>query len=510
MILGPTGSPARHYLAFSGGSYTGASRSRRALKSWNPVEDDANSALIYDLPTLRARSFDLCRNSPLGIGAINTTVTNVIGAGLKLQSMIDREFLGITEDEAEAWQRHTEREWALFALTKDLDLASLHNFPELTDLFFRSTLAGGDCFAVLPSVPRRSSEYRTRVQLIEAPRVTNPDNKPDSDTLVAGIERTPDGAPLWYYIENRNPQSRISSKKHGWKKIRAFGQRTGRRNVIHGFTPFRVGQSRGLPFLTPVIEHLKQISRLTEYELMGSLVSSLATVFLEQSQEAAPGMPVTPTGDGVTQPQELAMGHGSIIGLGPGEKVHMANPTRPNANFDPFWIAIVREIGTGLEIPYEILVKHFTASYSASRAAFMMAWKFFMARRAWCVWNFCRPLYELFLIEAVTLGRITAPGFLSDALIRQAYMGSEWIGPAKGQIDELKEGQAAKLHVDEGWKTDQQVTSEISGGDWDKNITRRATEIRKKAESGATAAPSFSTEDDQDPDREDELEEQER
>lgn len=39
--------------------------------------------------------------------------------------------------------------------------------------------------------------------------------------------------------------------------------------------------------------------------------------------------------------------------------------------------SIIRQIGSSLGVPYELLVMHFTSSYSASRAALLEAWKQF-------------------------------------------------------------------------------------------------------------------------------------
>ncbi|WP_162803227.1 phage portal protein [Salmonella enterica] len=75
-------------------------------------------------------------------------------------------------------------------------------------------------------------------------------------------------------------------------------------------------------------------------------------------------------------------------------------------------MAICRQIGAALELPYELLVKHFTASYSASRAALLEARKMFRMRREWMVLSFCQPIYEEWLSEAVAKGRVIAPGFL--------------------------------------------------------------------------------------------------
>lgn len=41
-------------------------------------------------------------------------------------------------------------------------------------------------------------------------------------------------------------------------------------------------------------------------------------------------------------------------------------------------------------------------------------------------------------------GRIKAPGFFTDAVIRKAYCTAKWNGPAKGMLDPVKEVTAAE------------------------------------------------------------------
>ena len=79
--------------------------------------------------------------------------------------------------------------------------------------------------------------------------------------------------------------------------------------------------------------------------------------------------------------------------------------------------AMCEQVGAALEIPADLLMMSFNSSYSASRAALLEAWKAFRMRREWLVKDFCDPVYELWLTEAVALGRISAPGFLTDPLI---------------------------------------------------------------------------------------------
>lgn len=123
-------------------------------------------------PDLRSRSRDLARNAPIATGAINTTVANVIGEGLRLQSAIDYETLGLTEDQADAWERAAEREWRLWC--KRADFSGVQSFGELQALAFRSMLESGDCFAVRRYRQDAGGTYGTKVQLLEADRISNP------------------------------------------------------------------------------------------------------------------------------------------------------------------------------------------------------------------------------------------------------------------------------------------------------------------------------------------------
>ena len=112
------------------------------------------------------------------------------------------------------------------------------------------------------------------------------------------------------------------------------------------------------------------------------------------------------------------------------------------------------------------------------------AWKFFLGRRAWLVRSFCQPVYETWLTEAVALGRIAAPGFFTDPLIRKAWLGSEWVGPSRGQIDELKEIKAARERIAAGVSTISEVTAEMTGGDWERKHAQRVKETTLRQAAG--------------------------
>ena len=464
------------------GSYSGASRSRKAFSGWKTPGDDADSALLPDLPTLRDRCHDLVRNAPLATGAIHTKVTNIVGTGLRLQSRIDRDFLGLSEEAADAWERQTEREFRLWSESQECDSERTKTFHEMQDLVMRSALVSGDVFVTLPYIKRVGSPYGLKLQVIEADRVTNPDNKMDVPKLAGGVEKDAFGAPTHYHIMTEHPGGVGFAKKKEWLRVAAFGSKTGRRNVLHLYRKLRPGQTRGVPDLAPVIELLKQLDRYTEAEIMAAVVSAMFTIFIKTEGEEGLG-PVDDTKEGKsTANDEYKMGPGAILDLDPKEDIVTANPSRPNTAFDPFVQAILEQIGVALELPFEVIRGHFSASYSASRAALLEAWKMFRSRRRWLTDKFCRPVYETWLTEAVALGRVSAPGFLTgDPAIRAAYLGSDWVGPSQGQLDPLKEAKAAQIRIDEELSSRSEEAAAL-GGDWERIHQQRAKEERMRRE----------------------------
>lgn len=169
--------------------------------------------------------------------------------------------------------------------------------------------------------------------------------------------------------------------------------------------------------------------------------------------------------------------------------------------------AMCEQVGAALEIPADLLLMSFNSSYSASRAALLEAWKGFRMRREWLTDDFCKPVYEIWLTEAVARGRITAPGFLTDPAIRQAYLKSEWIGPSQGQLDPTKEVAAAISAIDNGLSTREAEAIKLNGSEYASNVEKLSAENKKlRAATGgakASGAPTAQPDNQNDEEQED-------
>lgn len=482
---------ARNQLALSGG-YTGGRIDRASLSRWLPSAGSANTDIIRDLPTLRARSRDQMRNAPVALGALNTMVSNAVGTGLTYTPAIDAAFLGLDEDAAEAWQADTKHRFEAWARSTDCDLARQLDFYGLQDLAFRAFLESGDCFVLTPRVARAGRAARLALQLIEADRVCNPMRQQSTATLVDGVEVDPTtGEAVACHVARQHPADALTGNE--WDRVPVRGGKTGRRNLLHIMKQLRPGQMRGVPWVAPILEPLKQLGRWTDAELHAAVVSGLMATFVKMDPDAFTELYDEDAQEAIIDNASKWSGEmdsGKAVNLLPGEDIASPTPGRPNPAFDPFWTAMVRQIGMALEIPFEVLVMHFQSSYSAARGALLMAWKAFLSRRDLLVKTMCQPVFELWLADEVAEGRISAPGFFSSDVRRAAWCAAVWTGDGPGSIDPLKEVNAAKARVELGTSTKQAESIAFDGVDWETKHRQRVKEINAEKRDGIYVAPA--------------------
>ena len=511
-----------------GYSEAGASTTRRALKGFIPNSSSPNEDIDRNNTTLRQRSRLLYMSSPVATAAINTNRTKIVGTGLTLKSTLNYQLLGMTPEAAKEWQRRTESEFQMWCRRENCDALGLNSFLALQQLALKSWLTSGDVFVLFRRVPAtRSNPYSLRLHIIEADRVCTPmayrggaldgaivngkvpDNEPGAGHMIYdGVEVDDNGRVVAYHICNGYPRDFLM-KDLTWTRVLAYGEKTGLPNILHIMDSERPDQYRGVPYLAQIIEPLLQLRRYTDSELMAALVQSFFTAWIKTStnQQEIPfnevGAGDMTAGDGAdmssesedgysNSENEYEMGPGTVNHLGENEDIVFGNPNIPTSGFEAFTKTLVRMMGSALELPYDVISKEFNSSYSASRGALLEAWEAFKMRRAWFVEDFCQPVFDAWLAEAVALRRINAPGYFDDPLVRMAWSEARWIGPVQGSLDPLKEAKADLLLIAHGIKTHEQVTRERGGGDWEENVEqlRAENELLKEAGGGAAAEPA--------------------
>ena len=474
------------------GAHHGASTTDRETASWMPSFGSADADLLDDLPMLRARNRDLAINNGIASGAIQTITDNVVGTGFRLSAKPDYRALGRDKVWADEWSNHIEALWRTWADGTDCDAGRTLNFAGLTQLVFRSGLLNGEALA-LPLWLPGDGPFATRVQVIEADRLSTPPHKNDGKGMRAGIEVNAYGAPQAYWIKKTHPGDHFAwaSTADDWQRVPAFTQ-WGRHRVIHVHDKERTGQSRGKPLFAAVMKQFRMLDKYQSSELQAAVINAMIAAFIETPMDQDSIVEMF-GGDADQYMQDrnayiknrVRLKGGAVMPLFPGDKLSSFAPSRPADGFAPFVEAMSRHVAAALHMPYELLLKDFSkTNYSSARAALLEAWRFFNGRRQWLSAHWTQPVYELWLEEVIEAGLIEAPDFYEH---RRAYARSRWIGPGRGWVDPVKEAKAAQTRMDIGVSTLENECAE-QGLDWEEVLEQRARERERMNELGLLGA----------------------
>lgn len=478
--------------AMLGNAHVGASLTEPDLASWQPYAGSPDADLLDDLGMLASRSRDMARNNGLAGGYHQTLRDNVIGAQLRLSAKPEYKLLGWSAEEARAWANGTEAEFRSFSDTTECDAARSLNLLGLTIQAFSGAMLNGDHIGIPLWLPRPDAKWSTRILLVEADRMDTPPHLSHRLDIRRGVHQDRYGAPLGYYINKTHPGDQYALR-HGWaapdqwQYIPAFTP-WGRRRVIHLHDKERTGQSRGKPVVASVMREFRMAGKYQTTELQAAIANSLIAAFIESNLDSATTAAMLGnSAEGYnqsTQGMPVRMQGASIINLPFGAKLSSFIPGRPNAGFEAFMLASLRNIAAGLNVPYELLLKDFSkTNYSSARAAMLEAWRYFNGRRRWLMDYWLRPIYELWLEEAVDARRVVAPDYYAN---RYAYSRCRFIFSGRGWVDPVKEAQAALLRMEGGLSTLEAECAE-QGTDYEEVLEQQAHEMALRKELGLDA-----------------------
>ena len=486
-LRAPTGAASASMTAHN------AAANNVALANWNPFPGSADNDLLPELGTMMSRSRDLGRNNGLMAGGLQTLRDNVVGATLRLSATPDYRLLGWSREQAREWGNHTEAKFRTWFDTTECDAARTLNGLGMTLQAFGGSMLNGDAVALPLWLPRPGAAWNTRIQLVEADRLATPLELTHREDIRGGIKFDLHGAPLAYCILKHHPGDLLSvrASMQDYEMVPAYTA-WGRRRVIHLHDKERTGQSRGRPVVSSVMAEFHMAGKYASNELQASLANSLVAAFLESDMDQTEVQQVFGKDLGDTwgdfmkkKPNVRQMEGAAILPLPPGAKLNSFSPGRPNPSFEAFMLASLRSIAAGMNMPYELLVKDFSkTNYSSARASLLEAWRYFNGRRRWLTDYWLRPLYELWLEEAVNAGQIEAPGFYEN---KYAYTRARFIFGGRGWVDPVKDANASQIRMNGNVSTLEQECAE-QGLDYEEVLDQRALEKRMMAERGLSTA----------------------
>lgn len=492
------------------GAYEAADRTSRELSLWAPPLQSADMDILPEKRVMDPRVRDTLRNDSYVQNGATIQKDSIVGEMFLLNSKPNYKVLGLDEVWAEEFQEEVEAKFTLYT-------ESVKNYPDaarmntLTGLVRLAVGVHAMAGEVLASVEWMRSGYRpfsTALQMIDLDRLSNPNGEMDTPTLRGGVHRDRYGAPLGYWIRRAHPTDWTDPEGHTWKYVPATrGMVTGnpgwdRPQMIHIIDQWRPDQSRGIAAMVSALKEMRMTKKYRDIVLQSAVLNATYAASIESDlptdvvlQQAGGGDPAALGNFARTYLGEVAkyVGGSRNIHLDgvkvpvfyPGTKMKLQNAGTPGGVGSDFEASMLRYIAASLGVSYEQLSKDYSsANYSNLRAALAETGKRMRVQKRNVADRFATIFFRLWLEEALNAGAIDsmprkAPNWY-DGLNADAYSQCEWIGASMGQIDELKETQAAVLRVNNGLSTREIELSRL-GKDW-RVVFRQLAREKKAAE----------------------------
>lgn len=476
-----------------GGAYEGAEKYSKMLGSWAPPIRSADDDIGPDKNLADARVRDMTRNDGYAQSAANIHKDNIVGAMYMLNAKPQTTVLsGLKGDTkwAEEFQEEVEAKFTLCAESPNCWFDASHN-QTLTGIIRLATgiyAQTGEFLATAAWITDYPRPYKTAIQMIDLDRLATPWEFMDDPSVVSGVRKTRRGASRGFYIrkgKNRADMFRDPVDDFTYVKAR---KPNGRVNAIHIKEQMRVDQTRGVADMVAGLKEMKTLSTFRDVTLQNAVVNAMYAASIES--DLPPEVAMAALGAG--NPGEQIAKYGSAY-LGaiakytgennmkvdgvkiphfyPGTSLKLNPVGNPGGVGQEFETGLLRYISALLGVSYEQLSRDYSnTNYSSARAGMLETWKFMQSRKKMVADRLATIIYTLWFEEAMNMGDLEvmkyskAPNFY-EGLNREAYTNCSWIGASRGQIDELKETQAAVLRMKYNLSTQEDEAAKL-GKDW--------------------------------------------
>lgn len=497
------------------GGFEGASRFDRDMATWFPPIQSADGEILPDKLLMDSRVRDTLRNDGYVRAGATIRMDRIVGAMYLLNSKPNWKVLGLDDTWAEEFQVEVESKFTLYAESPEcwIHAGRKMTFTDIIRLSVGMDIAVGEFLATAEWLRGAGRPYHTAIQVIDLDRLSNPRGEMDSQTLRGGVRRDRWGAPIGYYFRQAHPADWTSVDNFTWKYVPAR-RPWGRPMVIHNFETKRPDQSRGISDVVTALKEIRTTRRFRDITLQSAVLNATyaASIESELPTEAVYNMMGGGEGAGnfgsaiaqyaqqylgaiaeyVGSSRNIRLDGVKIPHLFPGTKLNMQPVGKDNNVGSEFEKSLLRYIASSLNVDVHELTQDWTSgNYSNLKASIAATERTMAAKKRRTADRNANLIFRLWLEEAINRGEITsmprnAPS-LYEGLNMEAYSSAEWIGATNGQIDELKETQAAVLRLKYNITTLEDETARL-GKDW-RRVLAQAEREKKEREARGLAMP---------------------
>lgn len=474
--LAPVSAVRRAPLSHLARLYSGARNSRTTV-GFGATASTADAELSMSLPTLRARSRQVVRDSAYAKRARATVVNNVIGTGVGMQAQV----FTTRGELATRVNDGIEAAWAEWARADQCHTGGALHFADLERLLMGEVFEAGEVLLRLHRVRFGASRVPLALEVIEAERLADNFEAPSvaqGHELRMGVEVDRYQRPVAYWLRERSPGDAPRAHLYGSERV----ERVPAEDVIHLKTTSRWPQTRGEPWMHAVVRKIDDLDQYSQHEISAARASAayFATIKTPENGSSLPDGT-----DGADKPV-MDIEPLTIQELAPGEELDFHSPNRPNSAFDAFVRAMLREIAAGVGTSYESLSRDYSQSnYSSSRLSLLDDRDGYRALQQWWVRTLRDPLHRLWLQQAALAGAIAELPVEAYATGRARYEAVLFKPRGWSWVDPTKEVNAYKEAIKAGLTTLTDVIAATAGGlDIEDVIATRKRELQMLRDAG--------------------------
>lgn len=467
--------PMKQHMGLGVGAHEGADRTSRELGTWNPVLRSPDAEINSNKAILDARGRDLVRNTGYMQGAVSIHRDSIVGSQFRLNSKPDYKILGLDDVWAQEFQSEVESKFGLYAESQDcwIDAARMNTLTGLVRMAIGGFFFGGEVLGTLEWMKASGRPYRTALQMIDPDRLSNPNDMPDTEFLRRGVERNGYGAPDAYWIRVGHPNDvGFGLNAFKWRRV-PVRKPWGRLMVMHIIEQLRPDQTRGIAEMVSVLKQMRMTNKFQDIVLQNAVVNATYAAAIESELPAELALESIGVGEQQTNgaaqmlaniaeynsgARNISIDGVKIPHLYPNTKLKLMPAGSPGGVGEGFEQSLLRNVASSLGLSYEQFSRDYTqTNYSSARASMNETYKYMQSRKQSVADRVANVPYVGWLEEAINSGEITsmprnAPNFY-EKLNKDAYCKATWIGASRGQIDEMKETQAAVLRIGSGLST---------------------------------------------------------
>lgn len=502
--------PRSRALSLGLTAYHAGSSGSQELAGWHPHLRSPDAEVLPARNKVVARSRDLDRNNGWIQGAVNKKADAIVGSNIRLRARPDFAAMGMSAEWADEWALKVEALWRVWAndprMTCDVERQS--GFGPMVRVAYMHWLLDGEAALAVYFLPDRGSMMATALLVVDPDRISNPNGRADGKgldgvDLRGGVELDQYGAARAYWVRNGHPGDvGVNWDSQTWTRI-PREKSTGCPMFIHAVNRRRAHQHRSVGVLSPNMGRAKNVDTYERYELGAALRNQSYGMYVESPYDSEfVREALAPAGDGgpedvaeLSQYQDLRLAYHertdvSLSGvplahLAPGEKIVTVAPSNPTTNFEPFTSFQLGAISSPIGLASEQVTGRWAGvNYSNARMIVNETDRGWRSERFTFTQALCTPAYAAWLEEQVARDLVEVPGGKANFYVfRSALCRAEWIGPARGSIDKLKEGKGDEIDRD-GFVSTLETQCAERGLDWRDVLWQAKRELEEKRRYG--------------------------